>query len=49
MAEAGIGRTKAGGAKGKGQRALADFRADPRLLVLAGMALLIGTAGAFAA
>lgn len=28
---------------------LADFRADPRLLMLAGMALVIGTGGAFAA
>ena len=30
-------------------RGLADFRADPRLLMLAAMALLIGTGGAFAA
>ncbi len=32
-----------------GNRGLADFRADPRLLMLAGMALVIGTGGAFAA
>ncbi len=34
---------------GADQRRLADFRADPRLLMLAAMALLIGTGGAFAA
>src|SRR6201993_4416739 len=28
---------------------LGDFRADPRLLILAGMALVVGTGGAFAA
>lgn len=32
-----------------GGRYLADFKADPRLVMLAGMALLIGTGGAFAA
>jgi CIC family chloride channel protein len=31
------------------RRALADFRADRRLLILAGMAILIGIGGAFAA
>ena len=31
------------------RRALADFRADRRLLILAGMAVLIGIGGAFAA
>ena len=31
------------------RRALADFRADRRLLMLAGMAILVGTGGAFAA
>lgn len=33
----------------RGRRQLADFRADPRLLLLAAMALVIGTGGAFAA
>lgn len=32
-----------------GRRPLADFRADRRLLMLAGMALVVGTGGAFAA
>jgi chloride channel protein, CIC family len=36
-------------AAGPARRSLADFRADPRLLMLAGMALVIGTGGAFAA
>ena len=31
------------------ERRLADFKADPRLLMLAAMALLIGSGGAFAA
>lgn len=38
-----------GGTAGGRRRALADFHTDPRLLMLAAMALLVGTAGAFAA
>ena len=34
---------------GEGRRHLADFNADPRLLILAGIALVVGTGGALAA
>lgn len=38
-----------GGVPRAGRRPLADFRADRRLLMLVGMALVVGTGGAFAA
>ncbi len=54
--EGGVGESRSEAAAttaaaigGVGRRQLADFRADPRLLMLAGMALVIGTGGAFAA
>ena len=44
-------RRATGGVTASGERArhLADFTSDPRLLILAGMALVVGTGGAFAA
>ena len=41
--------TSAATAPATGKLALADFKADHRLLILAGMSLVVGSSGAFAA
>lgn len=46
MADGSIGENLAHGGS---TRQLADFRSDHRLLLLAGMALVVGTGGAFTA